>query len=297
MEPNAWFRTLAVRDPRRRTLHLSTPWGARIPGSGGHPGIYLIASGTAVLSVDRNAATLLETGDVAVLPQGQTHVIASGPDASTPPVEEFYAMAPEVSEDHVVGGGGGAQTHLLTLCFSTTGSTARAITSFAPSVVVLRAGKVRTWLSHIIRATLEFVDRTVDVPEPVAIRLGELLLFEALSGNILEAGEVDPPVLRAAMLMRSDLTAKWTVAALARKVGLSRSAFFERFVHTFGCPPNTYLFRARMEEAAVLLTDGVSISEVSASVGYDWPSSFTTAFRRFHGVAPSTHKKTRRSVS
>jgi len=48
-----------------------------------------------------------------------------------------------------------------------------------------------------------------------------------------------------------------------------------------------------MQEASILLRDGMSVDEVAAGMGYGWPSSFTVAYQRFHGTAPSEHKKRR----
>ncbi len=292
MQTSVLLESLAVRHPRRRVVSLSAPWGARIPSADGQPGIYLVASGVATLSVRGKPPVSLEAGDVAVLPQGCAHVIASRPDAVVCPVEEFCATAASASPGYVAGGGGGISTELRTLCFDVEDSTSRAITTFAPSLVVLRAREARPWFSHLVRATVDLCSEAERVPELAQCRLGELLLLEALAGNILAgAREVDPPVLRAVVLLRSNLSAKWTVPALARAVGVSRSAFYDRFVRAMGCSPGAYMLRARMEEAAVLLGEGVSVDHVAMRVGYDWPSSFTVAFHRFHGIAPSAYKR------
>ena len=79
----------------------------------------------------------------------------------------------------------------------------------------------------------------------------------------------------------------WTVAALAREVGLSRSSFAAAFTQTMQLPPLGYLHRVRMEQAARLLRRGsISILEVGRRSGYTVPSSFTRAFKAFHGAAP-----------
>lgn len=294
METSAWLRDLGVREPHGSTLYLSAPWGALSPGSGGHPGMYLAASGTATITVAGSETIALEAGDVAILPRGSPHAIASRPDLAVISVEEFCSTASVSEEGHVVGGGGGPLTELRTLCFRVEGSTARAVTEFAPPLVVLRARDARPWLSHVVRATLDLVDEAARAPEIATLRLGELLLLEGLAGSVLAPSALtDSPVMRAMLLLRSDLSRRWTVRALARRVGLSRSTLHDRFVRALGCSPGAYLLRARMEEAAILLARGDSIDDVAARVGYGWPSSFAVAFRRFHGVAPSRHKNAR----
>lgn len=288
---------LSARDPHMTTLALSAPWGARNRGSDGHPGLYVIASGSAWLAVDGAPAVALEAGDVAVLPRGTAHVIASAPDLRALPIEEFCATASVDREGNVVGGGGGAHAELHTLCFRVEGAAARAVTAYAPPLVVVRGPKVRPWLAHVVRATLDLAAEEARARDAAARRLGEMLLLEALRGSGPARVDCDDPIaLRAAVLLRSHLDENWTVAGLARRVGLSRTVLFDRFVRAHGCSPGAYLLRARMEEAALLLVDGArSVDEVAAAVGYRWPSSFAVAFRRHHGVPPTVYARGRRA--
>src|ERR1043165_9551857 len=53
-------------------------------------------------------------------------------------------------------------------------------------------------------------------------------------------------------------------------VGMSRSAFAERFTRLVGEPPIQYLTRWRMQMAARLLTDGsAKVGAIALEVGYD----------------------------
>ena len=53
--------------------------------------------------------------------------------------------------------------------------------------------------------------------------------------------------------MHDDPGRAWTVAQLATKAALSRSAFYERFTRTVGMPPMEYLLAWRMALAKDLL--------------------------------------------
>ncbi|MGH6634347.1 MAG: helix-turn-helix transcriptional regulator, partial [Sphingopyxis sp.] len=61
----------------------------------------------------------------------------------------------------------------------------------------------------------------------------------------------------------------WTVAELAKKAALSRSAFFDRFARTQGVPPMEYLQGWRMSLAKDLLRrrEG-KLDEIAERVGY-----------------------------
>jgi len=90
--------------------------------------------------------------------------------------------------------------------------------------------------------------------------------------------------------MHAHLARPWTVAELAAAAALSRSAFFERFTRTVGLPPMEYLLAWRMAVARDLLRHGdLGISAIAARVGYASASTFSTAFSRHVGQAPSRY--------
>jgi YesN/AraC family two-component response regulator len=82
-----------------------------------------------------------------------------------------------------------------------------------------------------------------------------------------------------------------TSISLARAVGLSTSHLRRCFKAAFGLTPMEYLERARMEEAVQLMKDGaLSIKEVARKVGYLDANNFSTAFKRFYGSPPQSHR-------
>lgn len=64
------------------------------------------------------------------------------------------------------------------------------------------------------------------------------------------AGLRDPIVGRALSLLHTRMHQPWTADDLAREIGLSRSAFADRFTSIMGEPPIRYLARQRMCIAA-----------------------------------------------
>ena len=82
-----------------------------------------------------------------------------------------------------------------------------------------------------------------------------------------------------------------TVADLAREAGLSPAQFSRAFRRTYGETPHQYLITRRLERAATLLTTtDRSVAEICMTVGWSSVGSFTTAFRRIHGVTPLAHR-------
>jgi AraC-like DNA-binding protein len=78
---------------------------------------------------------------------------------------------------------------------------------------------------------------------------------------------------------------------LARAAGLSRAHFSREFRSAFGESPHSYLLTRRMERAAALLrTTDRSVADVCLSVGLQSIGSFTTSFKRIHGVSPTAYR-------
>ena len=82
-----------------------------------------------------------------------------------------------------------------------------------------------------------------------------------------------------------------SVDDLARAAGLSRAHFSREFRRAFGESPHAYLLTRRLERAAALLrnTDH-SVAEICLAVGLRSVGSFTTSFKRAHGLSPEAYR-------
>lgn len=80
------------------------------------------------------------------------------------------------------------------------------------------------------------------------------------------------------------------VSQLAEVAGLSPYHFIRAFRAVNGRTPHQYIVARRMEEARRLLHTGLPVGRVAAEVGYDSTTSFTAAYRRHHGHAPSAER-------
>lgn len=82
-----------------------------------------------------------------------------------------------------------------------------------------------------------------------------------------------------------------TVADMARAAALSPAHFSRTFAATFGESPHQYLLTRRLERAASLLrTTDRTVAEVCCMVGLSSVGSFTTSFRRMHGMTPTAYR-------
>ena len=79
-----------------------------------------------------------------------------------------------------------------------------------------------------------------------------------------------------------------TVEDVAAYVGVNRSHFTRKFVGKMNMPPNRYILSLKMNEAMRLLSGSVmSVGEIALSLGYSDIYSFTRAFKKMNGIAPS----------
>jgi AraC-like DNA-binding protein len=174
------------------------------------------------------------------------------------------------------------------------GSAGGRLLDLLPEVTIVPAGP-RT------RGPLELLSVEAERDEPgqgaVLNRLLDLVLVIALrywgasTGPGLPAwlGAVADPAVGAALaIMHDDPRRRWTTAALASKVGMSRAAFSARFTSLVGDPPISYLTGWRMTLAADLLRDtDATVAAVAHEVGYESAFAFSAAFKRAHGHSPA----------
>jgi AraC-like DNA-binding protein len=70
---------------------------------------------------------------------------------------------------------------------------------------------------------------------------------------------------------------------------MSLSTFKRKFEKIYGMPPNKWILQQRMELARnLLLHSHEKPSDVYHKVGYENHSSFSQAFKQYHGVTPKS---------
>ena len=86
-------------------------------------------------------------------------------------------------------------------------------------------------------------------------------------------------------------SAPWTIATLAREVGISRAVLAERFRQYLGEPPLAYLTRWRLQLGAQMLSStSQSVAQIASKVGYDSEPAFNRAFKRSFGNPPARYR-------
>src|SRR5690606_26439056 len=93
---------------------------------------------------------------------------------------------------------------------------------------------------------------------------------------------------RAAARITGDLAKAWTIRQLAADVGTNTSKLTLGFRVLYGLTVQQYTLKARMARALLMLVEERrTVGETALAVGYQHQSSFSLAFTRYFGFAPS----------
>ncbi len=260
---------------------------------------YAIQSGACWLAMEEAGEPVrLEAGDFVLLPGAEAFRIYSAADA--PPIDAFDFF-PEIPAGETAVLNGGGDVAGVGGYFGFEGMHTDLLLGMLPPVVHIRAEASKAEL----RGSIDRLMRELREPQPgsalIAEHLAQALLIEALRLHLAEHSHhstgwlfalADKQMRKVIAAMHAEPGRKWTLEALARVAGMSRSSFAVRFKETVGEPAMDYLTRWRMMVASDRLANaGMSIAVVAPTVGYDSESAFGAAFKRVIGNSPRQFAK------
>lgn len=253
----------------------------------------LLAGGTPVA---------LEAGDVIVFTDADAHVMSSDPNLrADPPTADVLdiAFAGQMPFHINFADGGAGSTHLVCGYLACDSKPFNPLLDALPKVIKSsdpRGGEAG-WLAQFIRFAVAEVSEKRAGGETVLTKLSELMFIDVLRRYVESmppqdsgwlAGLRDPAVGKALTLIHDKPADDWTIEALARQAGVSRTVLAERFAALVGIPPVQYLAKWRMQIASEMLSSGnTNIARIAQEIGYESEASFSRAFKKMNGVSPS----------
>jgi len=269
---------------------------------------HLVTQGTCYARLVDGDPVTLRVGDLILFPMGDRHVLAGGgePALRLKPVDFSGESLEHLKRGDVVAfkkGRSGEATRIVCGYLACDKGLAEPLLQSLPRMlkVSMHDDGTAAWVQSSIRYSVAESASSRPGSAVVLARLSEVLFAEAIrhymdrlpsgkSGWI--AGLRDRYVGRALSLLHERPAHPWTVEALAKKVGLSRSALGERFNALIGAPPMQYLTRWRTALAARQLRESnAPIVRVAEEVGYESEAAFNRAFKREFGLPPATWRK------
>ncbi len=307
--PDPWKST----DPLGEALHFlrmsgifycrsefTAPWALALPAFEDCVMFHIVTSGQCWLSVPGSSDHLLRPGDLALVPHGEGHLLFS--DASAPAAKLFDLPREEVSDRYELlrHGGGGEPSTVICGVVKFDHPSAKQLIRLLPRQI-----NVDGWSSSEmdwIQSTLRFMAAEAREPraggETVITRLADILVIQAIRAWIsrdpaAQSGWLgalrDKQIGRAIAFIHRNPATDWTLASLALKVGMSRSAFAERFTQLVGESAMQYVVSWKMNTAAMWIRESaLPLAEVGARLGYESEAAFSRAFKRVLGVSPGS---------
>lgn len=281
---------------------LTAPWAIDMPALPGCLMFHVVTAGRGWLEAPGMQPRLLLPGSLTLVPHGAGHRIRSDQHAQAEPL--FDIPVEQVSDRYEVmrHGGGGQLTQALCGVVRFDHAAAHRLVQCLPAVVQIDSWSEddASWLQSTLRFIAKEASALRAGGETVITRLADILVIQALRAWLDSAPEAtsgwlaalrDKQIGKALAMIHARPEHDWSVAALAREVGMSRSAFSARFTLLVGEPVMQYLTQWRMQLARAQLQEGrQTLSVVAGQVGYQSEAAFCRAFKREFGVPPGSSR-------
>lgn len=320
------------------TAEFSAPWALESPNpellativmpEAEHVSLFhILIEGECLVECGTHPRVAMASGDVIVLPHGQSHTMRSDDEAHRTRLDHVLSRPSPDALPHVSFGGGGRTARFICGYLNCNQRFAPLFDALPAMLVVRRRtdyGTVEaleaaarrpatvphessTWLATTLTFTI--AEALAARPGNAAMlgRLTELMFVEILRQYMgqLSARERgwlaalnDPHVGKALRLLHERPMRQWTVDGLAHEVATSRSALAQRFTRLIGESPIKYLSGWRMHLAKQMLRDRTdTIQTIAERIGYESEPAFSRAFKKATGCPPAAWRRTAAQVS
>ncbi len=262
----------------------------------------------AQLADESEPAIKLEAGDAVIFPEGAGHYMSTERGKRAEPDLNIYYRPTDRALPFMLNefGGEGEPARFVCGYLGCDTRPYNPLVDALPRIMHVRASSKAGMLTFdLIRVALQENEQPSAGGETILSKLSELMFLQAVREHVdglpeqsvgWLSGLRDRHVGAALKLMHGKPSENWTLDGLAREVGLSRSAFAERFAEVMGAPPMHYLSTWRLQCAARLLErPGLSIAQAAAEVGYESEAAFNRAFKKQVGLPPGAWRKSRQA--
>jgi AraC family transcriptional activator of mtrCDE len=305
-----WLSRLLELAPASGRLEVRCWYGApwEITYDQSAPGeipYHVVLSGSAVLDDPLGGKpTLLEPGDVLLMPHGSPHHLHDGSGVA-PAAASYRPMRGfTISEN----GGDSARLDMLCGRFILAPHNERLVRSYLPSSLIVRAGNRNADPEHGFSAQLASLVAIMR-QESTGDSLGSDAMLRALSAALFtlvlrlasEKHQAQPGLIAMAGAPRLSPALEaiihhpemdWTLPRLATLCNMSRATLARQFSEKLGRSPNSLLSDIRMTLAATeLRKPGGSTERVAQAVGYQSVAAFKRAFQNHTGKTPAEWRR------
>lgn len=274
-------------------------WGVQVPPQSG-PTFYFVTKGRCYFREHEGEQIELAEGDYVLSARPFADVFVSEPGVPVVLSDDAFKESHSIDgEIHVGEARQGPVTRIQGGLIVCDPANADLLIELMPRYIHLRASEEgSSRLRILISAILDEAEGTRPGRDAVLSRLIEVMLIETLRREASSSlphpgvlgGLADPRLAKALAEIHADVSRRWTIEDLARRVGMSRAVFARRFAEAVGSAPVEYLLRWRMALAKDALLHGRgTLEEIALRIGYQSASAFSTAFSQKVGCPPSEY--------
>lgn len=298
------FSLLKVKSVLSARFEAAEPWALRFAAYRHIKFVGVIKGDRWVWIEGVTEPAKMKAGDFCLLTDGSPYCFASHP--GVPPHDGEQVLANNLGVDGIVRYGQGEMRSMsVGGLFEFDGDMSGVLLNLLPPLVLVSADSPD---ARSLSVALELIRAETESVRPGAAAMAgsvaNIVLVNILRAHLAASprsagwlGALSDPRIGAALRMvHGEIARRWKVEELASKVGMSRTAFIERFKDLVGLPPVEYLIRWRMTIARdALKTGNDNLSNIAAAVGYASETTFSSTFKRMFGQSPSRYRAQARS--
>lgn len=300
------LHTLRMRSTFYCHAELGEPWALEMPAIPDSISFHVLTTGTCWLRLPDADPLELRAGDLALVPHGRGHDLASTQTSAAGPRVDLLPQ--QYLTEHYSAlryGGAGRSAQLICGVVSFDDPAAREIVRALPQVLFVGGDTLSA--ASAIRDTLRLMAGELSYPQPggeaVATRLADILVVQAIRSWLADSPDTGAGWLRALQderigyaleAIHNEPGHEWTLERLAQLATMSRSSFSTRFTELVGEAPIAYLTRWRMNIAHTRLRhENTTAARLATELGYQSEAAFNRAFNRIIGHTPGTIRRQR----
>jgi AraC-like DNA-binding protein len=150
---------------------------------------------------------------------------------------------------------------------------------------------IKKCFKDMIKATELKYGREFRLQGLLAVFLSELI-EEAGKSVVISSNYKELYIKKSLQFVETNYSRKLYISEMARSVGLNKNYFSSFFKENIGVTPQQYIIKFRINKACELMSNsGLTISDISRSVGYDDTLGFSKVFKKEKGVSPKSYRE------
>ncbi|MCG8491085.1 MAG: AraC family transcriptional regulator [Sneathiellales bacterium] len=296
--------TLDLRGTLYFRTDFSAPWSVTVPKYQQAARFHLVIQGQCHVGFEDGESTILNPGDLILIPRGNLHILSDSPCQKAPDLETVLNALNYDGKGVLVAGDGDPDAATQMICghFTFRQGADHPILRALPDYLITRAGDraLEPELDDILRLTTRRMFGGAPGSSAAVTRLSEIMFIELIRFGLARneklssvmAAFSDKHIGNALSLIHERPEEAWTVQRLALEVGMSRSRFADRFGELVGTGPMSYLTDWRLQKALSALSEaGHSVQQIALESGYQSSAAFTRAFTTKFGIPPTEYRR------